>query len=345
VLGLLHVGNERYAAGAEVWQRAAALGHADSAFRLWALARAEPAESGITRAPRDLLRDAAFAGNVNAMQLLAADSDGKYTASEAERQQWLKSAAVFGSTGASVKLAESMLDDSDAGQQQSGREMLDQLADAGSPTARTSIAVRALEAARTPQEKQQAIERLEALGDEGVAPALHELGERYEWGNGVAVDLERAAGYYERGAKLDYPQSLDFYAYALKNGRGVRANEAKAEKFWTRAAQQGYSVAINNLAWLLCTTASKSVRDPLRGSELARRLVKGGDADSSELDTAAACAAADARFDEAVAFQQQAIDALGSSYSEESSAERRALMEKRLATYRSRKGLRLIPHE
>jgi len=64
----------------------------------------------------------------------------------------------------------------------------------------------------------------------------------------------------------------------------------------------GHVSNLNNLAWLLATASSDTIREPDEAVQLARRLVEGrADPSPNHLDTLAAAYAASGRFDEAVA--------------------------------------------
>jgi TPR repeat protein len=67
----------------------------------------------------------------------------------------------------------------------------------------------------------------------------------------------------------------------------------------------------NNLAWALCVSPHADVRDPAAGLVVARRMERGLDElDPGDVDTVAACYAANGDFATAARLQQKVIDAL-----------------------------------
>ena len=66
----------------------------------------------------------------------------------------------------------------------------------------------------------------------------------------------------------------------------------------------------NSHAWILCVSAYDDAYDPFAGWALAQRMLAASSLAAAELDTIAACQAANGDFAGAAKRQQQAIDAL-----------------------------------
>lgn len=67
---------------------------------------------------------------------------------------------------------------------------------------------------------QEAIEWLEKSAAQGYPPALYSLGWLYETGEGIRVDEDKAAGYYEQAAKMGH--LLAYRQIALRMLKGKR---------------------------------------------------------------------------------------------------------------------------
>ena len=81
---------------------------------------------------------------------------------------------------------------------------------------------------------------------------------------------------------------------------------------WLRkSAGQGYLPAINGLAWVLATDTNNDLRNGVEATKWAERLcMEDGGRSAAYLDTLAAAYAEVGRWDDAVATQKKAIDAL-----------------------------------
>ena len=91
-------------------------------------------------------------------------------------------------------------------------------------------------------------------------------------------------------AKKDYKQAQDDFTAALKL-------DAK------------YAPAINNTAWLLAACPDEKIRDGKKAVELATKLVEGaGKKNGSACETMAAAFAETEKFDEAVEWQERALE-------------------------------------
>ncbi len=96
-----------------------------------------------------------------------------------------------------------------------------------------------------------------------------------------------------------------FYAEGLA---GLPRDCRQAAEWQARAEEAGIGHARNEQVWTLATCPVPGQRDPARALELARFMMERKDKLSpSELDTVAAALAANGRFEEAIAYQTEAI--------------------------------------
>jgi membrane associated rhomboid family serine protease len=109
-------------------------------------------------------------------------------------------------------------------------------------------------------------------------------------------------------AKAGDTEAEFFYSQILSQQQGKR----KEAMTWLRkSAEQGYLPAINGLAWVLATDTNNDLRDGVEATKWAEKLYKeDGGKSAAYLDTLAAAYAEEERWDDAVATQKKAIDAL-----------------------------------
>ena len=96
-------------------------------------------------------------------------------------------------------------------------------------------------------------EALKAAAAAGNALALYEIGARFTDGRGVPVDLNAAAGWYQRAADLGHAPSQYRIANFYEKGSGVDRDLDAAKKWYQMAAEQGNASAMHNLAVLYAT--------------------------------------------------------------------------------------------
>ena len=97
----------------------------------------------------------------------------------------------------------------------------------------------------------------------------------------------------------------------------VQGHAARARHHYQRAIdiRPDYLEAQNNLAWLLATCSDAKVRDGARALELAKRAVEQTEYErAGTLDTLAAAYAANGQFEEAVRWQQKAVQVAKGQY-------------------------------
>lgn len=85
-----------------------------------------------------------------------------------------------------------------------------------------------------------------------LAPAediyvLNFIGSAYFWGDGVAVDRQKAFGYYLTSAKKGNPETQYKVGNCYEMGQGVAKDRQEAERWYRRSADQGFPEAIDAL--------------------------------------------------------------------------------------------------
>lgn len=146
-------------------------------------------------------------------------------------------------------------------------------------------------------------------------------------------DVEPAPG--EDGVKLlqaaaaDDLASKDVLALMHYAGRRVARDPVLALRLLREAADGGYLMSLNNLAWIQCVSTDPAVHAPPDGLAQARKLAAREQLPSAFLDTIAACHAANGDFLSAVEWQDKAIDAVTAAGADE----------RVIAAYRERRAL------
>jgi hypothetical protein len=95
---------------------------------------------------------------------------------------------------------------------------------------------------------QEAKTLAEAAAANGDGPAHTLLGQMYEQGLGVPLDLSKAVEHYAKGAALGDVHSQFSLGVLLAEGRGIKENKKQAADFFELAAAKNHAVAIYNLS-------------------------------------------------------------------------------------------------
>ena len=82
------------------------------------------------------------------------------------------------------------------------------------------------------------------------ANANFNLGKRYESGDGVAKDYDKAREWYEKAAAKDNSAAMNNLGMLYDYGHGVVKDYDKAREWYEKAAAKGNSDAMTNLGWL-----------------------------------------------------------------------------------------------
>jgi hypothetical protein len=132
-----------------------------------------------------------------------------------------------------------------------------------------------------------------ALAEKGNAQGILNVAAMLEAGQGVARDPEAAVGWWRRGAELDDALSIHSLSRAYRDGAGVAADAAEADRLLERAASSGSVAAQRELGRARLAAADRD------GARLwLRRAADAGDpaarADLDALDGSAQAAEAGA---------------------------------------------------
>jgi len=92
-------------------------------------------------------------------------------------------------------------------------------------------------------------ELITAAADDTNLPAIHELGLRHFYGEGVEQSHEIAFTLWSKAAAAGYPQSTFNCAVCYRDGYGVEKNEVKALNHYEKLATSGYFVGFKEAAY------------------------------------------------------------------------------------------------
>lgn len=86
---------------------------------------------------------------------------------------------------------------------------------------------------------QERFKNQSALADKGNADAQYDIGEMYEKGSGVATDVKKAFGWFEKSAAQGHIKAQFKVAYMYYKGQGVDSNVKKAFQLMDKPANDG----------------------------------------------------------------------------------------------------------
>jgi len=123
------------------------------------------------------------------------------------------------------------------------------------------------------------------------------------------VRSDEAAGrkWLERAIASGSIDAMNEYGLWLHNAGKDAADRARGVQLARQAVEKDDAGALNNLAWMLCTSTHDDVRKPADGMTYVARLEKMPDLTPGTVDTLAACYAAVGQYPRAVELQQQVI--------------------------------------
>lgn len=190
-----------------------------------------------------------------------------------------------------------------------------------------------------PRNETAGLELLEKASDNGNANAAEGVA-AYLMSDPRALDdarLRRVTRHLQRAADAGKPESMSTLGTFYFEGAGGLARDCRRAAEWqARAEEAGSRGARNDLVWTWATCPQRDQRDPAKALDLAQHLIKQQDElGASELDTVAAAFAANGQFEQAVDFQQKAIDSINAEF-EDKKARTNTLkrMQARLAGYK-----------
>lgn len=181
-----------------------------------------------------------------------ATGDG-VTANETEAVQWFRKAAEKGDAAGEYSLGEMYL---------TGRGVDTDLAEAATWMRRAA--------------------------EHGDARGQSNLAVLYAQGQGVPQDDKEAAKWMRKAADQDLAAGQFGLGSMYAHGTGVPQSATEAVKWYRKAANQGDPAAMNNLAFMLATSADPGIRNPKEAVAFAQRAVEIEAENSSYLDTLAA---------------------------------------------------------
>lgn len=109
----------------------------------------------------------------------------------------------------------------------------------------------------------------------GNAQAQFNIGEMFERGSGVALDLERAFVWFERAALQNHQKARFKLAYMYYRGEGTTENPAKAFQLMEKLANSGYSRAQYYLG-LMYETGVVTTQSAVHARAWYQRAAEGG---------------------------------------------------------------------
>ena len=286
-------------------------------------------------------REAADRGKVDSMLSLGDDASGEKRWSDAV--EWYRSAAMHGSQEGARRFAGMHLRSMDGWQGDKDLAVrvyreLDQNFDYA--PARRDLAWHYLER-KSEDDLKAAEELLERDAKRGDAESLVALANGLLEGRFGPGREAQGEEWFRRGVAGGDPRVLDSNAFRLYYGKPSATARAEALDFWRKAiAKEDSEMAVNNFAWVLCTSSFDDVRNPAEGLRVAAKLGKPEDNVSGTIDTIAACYAANSDYTRAVELQELVIELqIKFGASDESMAD----MRQRLDLYRQRKSYIEVP--
>lgn len=194
------------------------------------------------------------------------------------------------------------------------------LADMDVAEARRNLARGAMFGEHMPKDPAQARRWLLQDAEKGDHESEGQLGLALLNGHLGAVEEREGVRWVERAIAGGDRSTASDYGYWLYYRKGTAEGRARALTVWRAGlARDDYGIA-NNLAWVLCTTPFDDLRDPAAGLKVAAKLGDAQDMDIAELDTMAACHAANGDFPKARELQALAVDRLVRARAEEAAA-------------------------
>lgn len=111
---------------------------------------------------------------------------------------------------------------------------------------------------------------LREAAEEGDPKALFEIGSRYAEGRGTKADMAKAAEWYEKSADAGFAPAQYRIGNFYEKGTGVDRDIAKAKTWYQMAAEQGNASAMHNLAVLFAMGADGTTDNESAGRWFTR---------------------------------------------------------------------------
>ncbi|GGA67457.1 hypothetical protein GCM10011521_01960 [Arenimonas soli] len=253
-----------------------------------------------------------------------------------EALEWFRAGALWNDTMAAAELGRLYLEGHeglDDGPERGLSILRQQSDEADNPDARRMLAGLLAKGEGVEKDAVEARRLLEVDAEKGDTESQVQLG--MAWLEGDLGSFDRAQGvrWLQRARKDGHADAGDILAtwYYYQDPRGPEAKR-EALALWREILDAPGEWGLNNFAWVLCTAPDDTLRDPVEGLAVARRLGDPGSLPPGQVDTIAACEAANGNFEAAVALQQQAVTA-----AEAEDGDENAEMRGRLADFRAGK--------
>ncbi|UHQ20886.1 sel1 repeat family protein [Lysobacter sp. KIS68-7] len=263
-----------------------------------------------------MLEQAAIGGNTEAAQHLADEAIGRREYALAEK--FIAAPASFGDRSAVMTLA-SLYEYARPGVSEGPEAAIriyQSLADTGDAYGRRRLADMAFAGRGMPKDSEKARKWLLQDAETGDAWSEARLSRAYLGGEFGAVDEREGMRWGERSVEHDVTVGASTYGHWLYYTKATPDARGKAIGMWRKAVAHRDADAANNLAWVRCTSRFDDERDPKEGLKaLAVMGTNTDDLDPAEIDTAAACQAANGQFDQAKKLQAVAMQSLARNIS------------------------------
>lgn len=310
--GRVHVEAGRADVGLPMLRRAADAGDQLSALFLGlAYLRGELLEADVEQA-RHWLRIGAEAGEVRSMRVLALDYGRQGGAENYQlADSWFSEAVLLGDEQASVLMARFLLSEPEGVEDapKRARILLEALiAEHDSDEARFDLGSWKLQPGSPVYAPEQGLALVRKAGENG-----HQMARMFYAAGGLTapspeIDVELAQRWLEQGIENKDPEIAVPLSAVLINAkpeyRDVPRGLALLDHWWQ---EEQNASALNELAWLRCTSVDPEVFSREQSEVLGPALAKVATDRLDWLDTVAACQAAAGDFELAVATQREVI--------------------------------------
>lgn len=129
------------------------------------------------------------------------------------------------------------------------------------------------------QDRDRALRWFGKAAAAGNAAAMNDLGLFYARGEGVEKDLEEAFRWHHRAADRGVVSAMFNVAVMLEHGKGVAEDDAQAVKWYKKAVENDHLAALFNLA-VMTLKGEGTPADSKEALSLMRRAADGGNADA-----------------------------------------------------------------
>lgn len=255
------------------------------------------------------LEKAANGGDASAMYYLAWWA---YAAGSPRRaEDWLMMAGMDGDISAQFFLADLWSEGHEgmSGDPARAVEVLEFLAklDGQGSRARRALASLALRGRGMPKDAGRAKALLLQDAEKGDQDSQVMLGSLLLGEELGGKDEAAARKWLERAIAAGSVDAMNQYGLWLHNEGKDAADRARGVQLSRQAVEKDDTGALNNLAWMLCTSRHADVRKPAEGMPYVAKLEAVADLGPGTVDTLAACYAAVGQYPRAVELQQQVI--------------------------------------